>query len=527
MKQRLLIATLVLVVVGLLTGCGPDEEFFTSSSADSDRTSVSASATNAPETSKNPASRYAITPQFDDASAFNDAGYAVVGVQLNGKMKYGVIDETGEYVIEARFDAYDMPSVDLTRQENIDNTIIWLREGDRWSIVNDAGEWLSESLFENYTYFSENGLAGVEIDDRWGFCNRKGQVVIVPQFSQVRSFDNNGYALVCVDEKWGTVNEAGDIVIEPQYFRITTDGALTDLFLYWSDGGARVYMIDDGNYNYGLISEIGEILAEPILWIPPIFASNGLAPVKTEQGYVYLNTAGRIVIEAYNALEISRFSNRFASIQKQDSNGNEFYVFINEEGETVGLNHYEYIGVFSENGMAPASIDGKFGYIDSRGEFVIRPQFAKVASFDVHGYAVVGDGTRYAILNDSGELMTQYIFDEYRRVISNHMSLAFSVYAVAQNGKWGFVHGTGEVLIAPLYDDILFSDPDSYEGDYFLNLSEEPLFLVISGEKKGIVNLQGELLLEPIAEQDCITVSSNGMTAVRVNGEYGYVDLDE
>ena len=365
----------------------------------------------------------------------------------------------------------------------------------------------------------------MQIDGKWGFCDRNGQIVISAQFSGVSSFNENGFAAVCTDEKWGTVNESGEIVIEPQYSRITFDGDLTDLFMYWDDGGADIYMIDDGNYMYGLISDEGEVLAEPQLLIPPIFAPNGLAQVKTEQGNAYIDTSGQIVIELYDAIDFSAFKNGYASIIMEEE-GNEFFVFIDESGKVIGSNRYEFIGSFSKNGLAPAAHDGKYGYIDRQGAFLISPQFDSAKTFDTNGYAIVGKDSTYAILNESGELMTQYLYEECYKTRSNNQILPFSTFAVVQNGLWGIVSKDGESLINPQFDDIWFSDLDSYEGDFFLNLSMNRLAMVISNEKRGIITLQGELLLEPIAEQGSMIVSPNGMTAVCVDGKYGYVDLD-
>ena len=117
------------------------------SASDSDISSAASSFTDPSETTENTDSKYVISPRFDDASPFNSAGYAVVGEYLNSEMKYGVIDEAGTNIVESRFDAYDMPSFELLRKTNIDDSIIWVREGEFWSIINESGEWLSDHLF--------------------------------------------------------------------------------------------------------------------------------------------------------------------------------------------------------------------------------------------------------------------------------------------------------------------------------------------------------------------------------------------
>lgn len=518
------VAILILVGMMITTGCNQNTSDSTVLS-DTTKTSGDMTVGSSTDILEKQEETYVISPQFDEASPFNEAGYAVVGEAVSGQMKYGVIDETGTYVTPTCFDGYDMPNFELLRYENVDNSIIWVRENDIWSFINEDGDWLSDCQFQDHTYFSDNGLAGVKQDGKWGFCDQNGQIVISPEYSAVSAFDENGYARVCSNGKWGTIDETGETVIEAKYQRITCSGDMTDSFILWGNGGAKIYMVDDGNYNYGLVSITGDILTSDNLLSPPIFTLDGLAQVQTEDGYAYMDMTGRIVIEEYNAVAISAFTHSYASVKCEDVDGNVYYNIINESGTVVGTDSFDDVGDFSENGLAPAAKNGEYGFIDSKGEFVIVSQFHFASTFDSNGYAVVGDGDQYAIINETGELMTQYLYEECYETRSNEEPLPFSTFVIRQNGKVGIMNECGESLLDPQYDEIFFSSANTYEGDYFLNLSDQYMAMVVLDGMKGIVSLKGELYLEPIAEQESITIAPDGMTAVCIDGKYGYIDL--
>ena len=66
---------------------------------------------------------------------------------------------------------------------------------------------------------------------------------------------------------------------------------------------------------------------------------------------------------------------------------------------------YSWVGAF-ENGIAPARKfrDGKEGYINTNGEYVIKPQFDKAFDFSC-GYASVGKKGEWGYINEKGELV--------------------------------------------------------------------------------------------------------------------------
>jgi hypothetical protein len=72
----------------------------------------------------------------------------------------------------------------------------------------------------------------------------------------------------------------------------------------------------------------------------------------------------------------------------KDDNGKS--GFINAKGEWVIPPKFEAMGMFSANGLAMARGDnGKWGFINAKGEWVIPPKFEDAVSFKANGLAWV------------------------------------------------------------------------------------------------------------------------------------------
>ena len=56
-------------------------------------------------------------------------------------------------------------------------------------------------------------------------------------------------------------------------------------------------------------------------------------------------------------------------------------------------------------------IDGKWGYINQRGEVVIKPQFGDVGDFS-EGLAVVQIGDKWGYINQAGEIVIKPQFGD-------------------------------------------------------------------------------------------------------------------
>lgn len=114
--------------------------------------------------------------------------------------------------------------------------------------------------------------------------------------------------------------------------------------------------------------------------------------------------------------------------------------------------------------------NGKYGYIDHEGKVIIRPQFIWADDF-WRGLGTVYVCGRYVSIDASGALLP------LRIAVPGHLE------PKKEDGKFGFVDGSGQFKIAPAFDDVL---PFS-----------EGYAAVRSGRKWGFIDNSGRVVIQP------------------------------
>lgn len=154
--------------------------------------------------------------------------------------------------------------------------------------------------------------------------------------------------------------------------------------------------------------------------------------------------------------------------------------------------------------------NGKFGYINTKGECVIPFVFdeAEPLSFS---YAKVRRDGRYAYIDRRGEII--FWFDEIERDENPEELLLFDgeLICVIRDGKLGYVNTRGETVIPFIYDD-----PWKYGYPSFFS---DGLLPVRLNRKWGYINEQGQTVIAPTLEYDRVRHFSFGVAVVE-SGEY-------
>lgn len=184
-------------------------------------------------------------------------------------------------------------------------------------------------------------------------------------------------------------------------------------------------------------------------------------------------------------------------------------------GKPVIAYRYQDARPFSD-GAAAVKLDGKWGYIDRNGQWIIpaRYEIPEVGSFS-SGLAFAGgefikkDGTP-AFKN------TRY---ENARAFSPKGGSALA--AVQVGGRWGYIDLDGSFVIPPKYQDAGdFSD--GWDPNAKVAASSSSVAPVKIGGKWGYIDRTGRMLISP--RFDYAYCFSDGAAAVFYNGRVGYID---
>lgn len=171
--------------------------------------------------------------------------------------KYGYIDKSGSYVIDAKFDDANDFSEDLaaiayesstSSNNNYDNEKDSKKTKTyRYGYINKNGETVISDVYEDAKSFSE-GLAAVKKDGKWGYINKKGEIVITPEYDTARSF-KDGFAVVGNNSKddskiYGVIDKNGKQTIGIDYDDINYGN---EMFMCEKDGECR-FLDENGKY---------------------------------------------------------------------------------------------------------------------------------------------------------------------------------------------------------------------------------------------------------------------------------------
>lgn len=265
--------------------------------------------------------------------------------------------------------------------------------GDKWlhGFVDTSGKLVIPARFAAARLFSD-GRAAVRVDgNKWGYIDRDGKVVIAPRFGEAELF-HAGRAVVHTSEGWaknsGLIDESGKLVIAAGYERIIKVGD-ADL---WQAGSASSQR--RGKDEPPILSQIfdrdGHLVSNEVFehvgWL-----SEGLIDVCRTGKCGFIDVQGKPAVP----LQFKYVDNFQEGLAAVTPDGNK-YGFIDHAGKLAIPAHFDSLGPNKEhfsagpfvNGIAPAGCDGRWGFIDKQGGWIIPPIYRFAREF-TNGFAEV------------------------------------------------------------------------------------------------------------------------------------------
>lgn len=287
-------------------------------------------------------------------------------------------------------------------------------------------------------------------------------------------------------------------------------GSLTITALGCCGGGSDLLIpfVEEGDDEWGYVDTRGNVVIEPDFDRQPTQFHEGFALVQDRQGdYTFINRKGEEVSDEYEAA--TPFSQGLAFVVEED----EHPVAINTKFEVAfEMEDATIVGAFSEGLAKFADEDGKWGFVDKKGNVVIEPEWDNVGSFK-DGLAVVVEANearglaRLGFIDKTGATVID-LDDDYDGMLSFNEGLA----GFSEGDGWGFMDEKGEEVIRPDDDwDRVTSFVDGYSS--FLEDGEW-----------GLIDKKGERILKSKYENPLFFF--NGLAMVEVDDEgYGFIDI--
>jgi len=233
-----------------------------------------------------------------------DMGRAVIGDDPRTRPNSGLIEETGKFVIEPRYDhIYNLDGVDLWVVRDPGPASRSDREPPSlYRLADRGGRFVSADRFDSVGPVSE-GLFEVCRAGKCGFADRSGKPVIPMQFKFVGEF-SEGLAAVTPDgEKYGYIDHGGKFVIEPRY---EGSGGFYDEDYVAGSFADGLAPVGCGGY-WGFIDKSGAWVAPPLYRHTGVFA-NGFADVMLKTGRGHIRRDGTPIDFTRSEIDLAMFA---------------------------------------------------------------------------------------------------------------------------------------------------------------------------------------------------------------------------
>ncbi len=327
----------------------------------------------------------------------------------------------------------------------------WLKDykapENKWGYIDTKGNLVIKDIYYDTRNFN-NGIAIVNLGGKWGYIDQEGNEIIGPQYLDAHNFVDNIALVQNFSKQYFFINKEGkklfdcpgkectDFIDGFSIFSrdgacgiINTKGEQTCKLLYQEITTIRknIFVANRGN-KYGIIDTQGKWLLQPNYDKIKEAGQNYLL-AKKDNKYFYLNDNYEEVLGPYD--EASVFQNEHAAVTKGNTNiiidktGKELYkssnpimaggenkwhelqgektVFIDEKGKNIYNKSFDSAYKF-HSGIAAVQVENAWGYIDTLGNFVIKPALPIVCeSFENRVRFIANTG--YGFLDNQGKLI--------------------------------------------------------------------------------------------------------------------------
>ena len=319
-------------------------------------------------------------------------------------------------------------SLDSGLNYQFSDDLIAVKKNDKYGYMNRKGEIEIEPVYDSLFQFSE-GMARVQLDNKWGYINLNGEVVVSLDYWYANDF-SEGYGHICMSESdlqnpcidSGIVDKTGNLVIDSRnydyqiignvksglisvkkdnkYGFIDIEGNVVIDFLYknvsdFVNDYAVVVTMEDKKL---LIGKDGEYVLDLTEYENAYIMDEDIIAVTLNDKIGFINFSGDTIADF--KYELTNSASEGKIVVKED----EVYKILNVKDNTVlDLPDYSMVSKISEGLLAVREND-KWGFIDTFGNVVVRPQYDSFYDFN-DGLAYVKKGNSEMFIDKKGNVI--------------------------------------------------------------------------------------------------------------------------
>lgn len=237
-------------------------------------------------------------------------------------------------------------------------------------------------------------------------------------------------------------------------------------------------------------------------------STNNDSTDNSNNGDVEVTEVGNLSLELQ---QINNFSEGLASAKKDGKWG-----YIDKKGNVVIDFIYEKANDFSE-GLASVGKDGKAGYINAKGEVVVDFVYRSTYTF-TNGYGVIRDGSYYGVIDKVGNVIIEP--NKYMANIvplSNDLFYVDGGYTGETNLGYDIIDKESKVIIDGIAGARNFSEGLIAVKQLYINGKSD-----MQNGKWGFIDKDGNMVID--YQYDDANDFSDGLVRVVKDNKYGFID---
>lgn len=237
----------------------------------------------------------------------------------------------------------------------------------------------------------------------------------------------NGYYAVCSDSEYEYITKEGKTT---NFSELEYAGPVGEKAIRFINNEKKQMLIDDDEVIQGYVKDSVESAG--------VYAE-GLIPLMSGKSVSYYDLLGDKQFGDYTAA--GTFQNGEAAVCKNNQ-----WFLINDKGEQTSketfeeirltndglyevdgvmlvkkngkyhllkkdksIGDYDDVDILTEDGLIAVCINGKWGFVDTEGKEIVKPQYSEAKSF-CNGLAAVSNGNEWGFINQDGKLVIDYQF---------------------------------------------------------------------------------------------------------------------
>ncbi len=317
-----------------------------------------------------------LNTEYDSIETLKGISNSIL-VQKEGK--YGLVDSSGNFIIDGEYKEIKNLGKDYT-----EGYITVTQEG-KYGIIGYTKKQILNNEYENIKQKYGTSLYVIQENGKEKVVNSEGVVVLEDGFDTVEQIlESSGPGIIFKkNNKCGVMLEDGSILIEPKYEDLKE--AKQSIFIAKKDGKygiidedeatkiefqynsitynkqANIYIAEDENYNSYIIDNDFNIKITGIL--SDLDTDKGYMRIRIDDEYKYYN----FKFEEKNNTEILTSNTLFLS--KKDGK----FGYVDKKGEVVVDYIYDDGTEQNSCGYVAVKKDGLWGSLDNKGNVVIEP----------------------------------------------------------------------------------------------------------------------------------------------------------